>query len=199
MALINLAAQGHLRRKHPAGLLPGHVLVPGGLQAGEDGRRAGLRGHLRARHHRADQLGWCTSTCSPTAQPGRGSVPQMADVDLSFLNFVAFIAVIAVMVQLVEMVIEKTSTGLYHGARHLPAADRRQLLHPGRIAVPGGAQLHVPASRPCSGCRSGIGWMLAIVALAVDPGEDPLLQRTGGPARAGHDHAVDRADVDRAS
>jgi len=32
--------------------------------------------------------------------------PEMANVDLSFLNFVAFIAVIAAMVQLVEIVVE---------------------------------------------------------------------------------------------
>ena len=51
-------------------------------------------------------------------------------VDLSFLSFIVFIAVIAAIVQIVEMVVEKFSPELY-----LPAADRRELRHPGRFPV----------------------------------------------------------------
>ena len=92
--------------------------------------------------------------------------PQMADVDLSFLNFVAFIAVIAVMVQLVEMVIEKTSTGLYTALGiYLP-------LIAVNCSILGGSLFLVERNytfleSAVFGLGSGIGWMLAIVALAA--------------------------------
>ena len=92
--------------------------------------------------------------------------PQMADVDLSFLNFVAFIAVIAVMVQLVEMVIEKTSTGLYTALGiYLP-------LIAVNCSILGGSLFLVERNytfleSTVFGLGSGIGWMLAIVALAA--------------------------------
>ena len=99
-----------------------------------------------------DALGWVS--------------PQMADVDLSFLNFVAFIAVIAVMVQLVEMVIEKTSTGLYTALGiYLP-------LIAVNCSILGGSLFLVERNytfleSTVFGLGSGIGWMLAIVALAA--------------------------------
>ena len=92
--------------------------------------------------------------------------PQMADVDLSFLNFVAFIAVIAVMVQLVEMVIEKTSTALYTALGiYLP-------LIAVNCSILGGSLFLVERNytfleSTVFGLGSGIGWMLAIVALAA--------------------------------
>ena len=91
--------------------------------------------------------------------------PQMAEVDLSFLNFVAFIAVIAVMVQLVEMVIEKTSTGLYHALGiYLPLITVN-------CSILGGSLFMVERSYSFSesvvfGLSSGVGWALAIIALA---------------------------------
>lgn len=92
--------------------------------------------------------------------------PQMADVDLSFLNFVSFIAVIAVMVQLVEMVIEKTSTALYTALGiYLP-------LIAVNCSILGGALFLVERNytfleSTVFGLGSGIGWMLAIVAMAA--------------------------------
>ncbi len=92
--------------------------------------------------------------------------PQMADVDLSFLNFVAFIAVIAVMVQLVEMVIEKTSTALYTALGiYLP-------LIAVNCSILGGSLFLVERNytfleSTVFGLGSGIGWMLAIVAMAA--------------------------------
>ena len=92
--------------------------------------------------------------------------PQMVDVDLSFLNFVAFIAVIAVMVQLVEMVIEKTSTALYTALGiYLP-------LIAVNCSILGGSLFLVERNytfleSTVFGLGSGIGWMLAIVALAA--------------------------------
>jgi Na+-transporting NADH:ubiquinone oxidoreductase subunit E len=90
---------------------------------------------------------------------------EMAEVDLSFLNFVAFIAVIAVMVQLVEMVIEKTSTGLYHALGiYLPLITVN-------CSILGGSLFMVERSYSFSesvvfGLSSGFGWALAIIALA---------------------------------
>ena len=92
--------------------------------------------------------------------------PQMAAVDLSFLNFVAFIAVIAVMVQLVEMVIEKTSTALYTALGiYLP-------LIAVNCSILGGSLFLVERNytfleSTVFGLGSGIGWMLAIVAMAA--------------------------------
>lgn len=92
--------------------------------------------------------------------------PQMADVDLSFLNYVSFIAVIAVMVQLVEMVIEKTSTALYTALGiYLPLITVN-------CAILGGSLFLVERQynfieSTVFGIGSGIGWMLAIVAMAA--------------------------------
>jgi Na+-transporting NADH:ubiquinone oxidoreductase subunit E len=91
---------------------------------------------------------------------------EMAEVDLSFLNFVAFIAVIAVMVQLVEMVIEKTSTALYTALGiYLPLITVN-------CAILGGSLFLVERNytfleSTVFGLGSGIGWMLAIVAMAA--------------------------------
>jgi Na+-transporting NADH:ubiquinone oxidoreductase subunit E len=91
--------------------------------------------------------------------------PAMQDVDLSFLNFIAFIAVIAAMVQLVEMVIEKTSTSLYHALGiYLPLITVN-------CSILGGSLFMVERSYNFGesvvfGLSSGFGWALAIVALA---------------------------------
>lgn len=91
---------------------------------------------------------------------------DLATVDLSFLGFIMYIAVIAAMVQLVEMVIEKFSPALYGSLGiFLPLiAVNCAIL---------GASLWM-AERDYSiveatvfGFGSGIGWLLAIVALAA--------------------------------
>lgn len=100
---------------------------------------------------KSGSLGWISSS--------------MKDVDLSFLNFIAFIAIIAAMVQLVEMVIEKTSTGLYHALGiYLPLITVN-------CSILGGSLFMVERSYDFSesivfGLSSGIGWALAIIALA---------------------------------
>ncbi len=91
---------------------------------------------------------------------------DLATVDLSFLGFIMYIAVIAAMVQLVEMIIEKFSPALYGSLGiFLPLiAVNCAIL---------GASLWM-AERDYSiveatvfGFGSGIGWLLAIVALAA--------------------------------
>jgi Na+-transporting NADH:ubiquinone oxidoreductase subunit E len=95
-----------------------------------------------------------------------GISPALATVDLTFLSFIMYIAVIAAMVQLVEMIIEKFSPALYGSLGiFLPLiAVNCAIL---------GASLWM-AERDYSlveatvfGFGSGIGWLLAIVALAA--------------------------------
>ena len=91
---------------------------------------------------------------------------ELATVDLSFLTFIMYIAVIAAMVQLVEMVIEKVSPALYGSLGiFLP-------LIAVNCAILGGALFmnqrdYSLAEAAVFGFSSGIGWMLAIVALAA--------------------------------
>lgn len=92
--------------------------------------------------------------------------PQMVDVDLSFLNYVAFIAVIAVMVQLVEMVIEKSSTALYTALGiYLPLITVNCSILGGSLFLV--ERKYTFLESTVFGLGSGIGWMLAIVALAA--------------------------------
>lgn len=87
-------------------------------------------------------------------------------VDLSFLQFIMFIAVIASSVQLVEMVIEKFSPALYGSLGiFLP-------LIAVNCAILGSSLFMVPREYTFSesvvfGFSSGIGWLLAIIALAA--------------------------------
>ncbi|MBA3283959.1 MAG: NADH:ubiquinone reductase (Na(+)-transporting) subunit E [Bacteroidia bacterium] len=93
--------------------------------------------------------------------------PQFATVDLSFLSFIMFIAVIASMVQLVEMVVEKFSPALYGALGiFLP-------LIAVNCAILGGSlfmqerDYHSIAEASVFGLGSGVGWFLAIVAIAA--------------------------------
>lgn len=92
--------------------------------------------------------------------------PDFATVDLSFLNLIMFIAIIAAMVQLVEMVIEKASPALYGSLGiFLP-------LIAVNCAILGGSLFMVQRDYTLGeatvfGFGSGIGWLLAIVALAA--------------------------------
>jgi Na+-transporting NADH:ubiquinone oxidoreductase subunit E len=91
--------------------------------------------------------------------------PEFANIDLTFLQFIVFISVIAAIVQLTEMAVEKFSPALYGTLGiFLP-------LIAVNCSVLGAALFMV--SRPYNlaeatvyGLGSGIGWMLAIVALA---------------------------------
>lgn len=90
---------------------------------------------------------------------------DFASVDLNFLQFIVFIAVIAAMVQLTEMAVEKFSPALYGTLGiFLP-------LIAVNCSVLGAALFMVGrpynlAEATVFGFGSGIGWLLAIVALA---------------------------------
>jgi len=92
--------------------------------------------------------------------------PQFAEVDLSFLQYIMFIAIIAAMVQLVEMVIEKVSPALYVSLGiFLPLiAVNCAILGSSLFMV---QREYTLAESTVYGFSSGIGWFLAIVALAA--------------------------------
>ena len=93
--------------------------------------------------------------------------PEYAELDLSFLSFIMFIAVIASMVQLVEMIVEKFAPALYGALGiFLP-------LIAVNCAILGGSlfmqikDFSVITESAIYGFGSGIGWLLAIVAIAA--------------------------------
>jgi Na+-transporting NADH:ubiquinone oxidoreductase subunit E len=91
---------------------------------------------------------------------------DFASVDLSFLQFIMFIAVIASIVQLVEMIIEKFSPALYGSLGiFLPLiAVNCSILGASLFMVP---REYTFVEATVFGFTSGIGWYLAIIALAA--------------------------------
>jgi Na+-transporting NADH:ubiquinone oxidoreductase subunit E len=92
---------------------------------------------------------------------------EYASIDLSFLSFILFIAVIASMVQLVEMIVERFSPALYGALGiFLP-------LIAVNCSILGGAlfmqerQYATIGDATAFGLGSGVGWFLAIVAIAA--------------------------------
>jgi Na+-transporting NADH:ubiquinone oxidoreductase subunit E len=92
---------------------------------------------------------------------------SFAEVDLSFLSFILFIAVVAAIVQLVEMVVEKFAPALYGALGiFLP-------LIAVNCSILGGAlfmqerQYSTIAEATSFALGSGVGWFLAIVAIAA--------------------------------
>ncbi|MUP44292.1 NADH:ubiquinone reductase (Na(+)-transporting) subunit E [Gramella sp. BOM4] len=92
---------------------------------------------------------------------------EYADVDLSFLSFIMFIAVIASMVQLVEMIVEKFAPALYGALGiFLPLIAVNCAILGGSLFMQqkdfGGISEAITY-----GLGSGIGWFLAILAIAA--------------------------------
>ena len=93
--------------------------------------------------------------------------PEYANIDLGFLSFIMFIAVIASMVQLVEMIVEKFAPALYGALGiFLP-------LIAVNCSILGGALFMQDRQYPSIGeatvfgLGSGVGWWIAIVAIAA--------------------------------
>ncbi|UII32675.1 NADH:ubiquinone reductase (Na(+)-transporting) subunit E [Fulvivirga ulvae] len=88
------------------------------------------------------------------------------EVNLEFLQFIMFIAIIAAMVQLVEMIIEKFSPSLYGSLGiFLPLiAVNCAILGSSLFMI---QRDYLLSEATVFGFGSGIGWMLAIVALAA--------------------------------
>jgi len=93
--------------------------------------------------------------------------PDYAGIDLSFLSFIIFIAVIASITQLVEMVVEKFSPGLYNSLGiFLPLIAVNCAILGGSLFMQERAY-ETLAQATVFGLGSGLGWFLAIVALAA--------------------------------
>lgn len=90
-----------------------------------------------------------------------------ATVDLSFLSFILFIAIIASMVQLVEMVVEKFAPALYSSLGiFLPLIAVNCAILGGSLFMQQKQFVNV-GEATVYGLGSGLGWLLAIVALAA--------------------------------
>ncbi|MAD50414.1 MAG: NADH:ubiquinone reductase (Na(+)-transporting) subunit E [Flavobacteriales bacterium] len=92
---------------------------------------------------------------------------SFVDVDLSFLSFIMFIAIIASMVQLVEMIVEKFSPALYGSLGiFLPLIAVNCAILGGSLFMQERAYTNI-VEATVFGLGSGIGWFLAIVAIAA--------------------------------
>ena len=92
---------------------------------------------------------------------------KFATVDLSFLSFILFIAVIAAIVQVVEMVVEKFMPSLYSSLGiFLPLIAVNCAILGGALFMQQRDFANVGESAVYA-LGSGLGWYLAIVALAA--------------------------------
>ncbi|MCZ4407478.1 NADH:ubiquinone reductase (Na(+)-transporting) subunit E [Cryomorphaceae bacterium 1068] len=92
---------------------------------------------------------------------------SFATVDLSFLSFILFIAVIASMVQLVEMIVEKFAPALYGALGiFLPLIAVNCSILGGALFMQERQYTNI-GDATVFGLGSGVGWFLAIVAIAA--------------------------------
>jgi Na+-transporting NADH:ubiquinone oxidoreductase subunit E len=99
-----------------------------------------------------------------------GLSPELASVDLTFLSFIVYIAVIAAMVQLVEMIIEKFSPALYGSLGiFLPLIAVNCAILGASLWM--AERDYTITEATVFGFSSGIGWLLAIVALGSYQGK----------------------------
>lgn len=93
--------------------------------------------------------------------------PEYAGIDLSFLSFIVFIAVIAAIVQIVEMVVEKFAPALYSSLGiFLPLIAVNCAILGGSLFMQERGYANLGEATVFA-LGSGIGWFLAIVALAA--------------------------------
>ena len=101
---------------------------------------------------------------------GNRDTPELsvyADYDLSFLSFILFIATIATMVQLVEIIVEKFSPSLYNSLGiFLPLIAVNCAILGGSLFMQS-REIETAGLALNYGFSSGIGWFLAIVAIAA--------------------------------
>ena len=93
--------------------------------------------------------------------------PEYAAYDLSFLSFIMFIATIATMVQLVEIIVEKFSPALYNSLGiFLPLIAVNCAILGGSLFMQS-REIQSLGLAFNYGISSGIGWFLAILAIAA--------------------------------
>lgn len=110
---------------------------------------------------------WCINEY--ILQPGslRWLGAEYADADLSFLGLIMFIAVIAALVQILEMAIEKLSPSLYAGLGIFLPLIAVNCAILGGVLFMQQREFSNAWTATVYGVGSGIGWLLAIVALAA--------------------------------
>ena len=92
---------------------------------------------------------------------------EFADYDLGFLSFIMFIATIATMVQLVEIIVEKFSPSLYNSLGiFLPLIAVNCAILGGSLFMQS-REIESLGLAVNYGISSGIGWFLAILAIAA--------------------------------
>jgi len=93
--------------------------------------------------------------------------PSFIDVDLSFLSFIVFIAVIASMTQLVEMIVERFAPALYANLGiFLPLIAVNCAILGASLFMQERNYANV-GEATAFGVGGGVGWFLAIVAMAA--------------------------------
>ncbi len=101
---------------------------------------------------------------------GNSETPKLSayyGYDLSFLSFILFIATIATMVQLVEIIVEKFSPSLYNSLGiFLPLIAVNCAILGGSLFMQS-REIESLSLALNYGVSSGIGWFLAIVAIAA--------------------------------
>ncbi len=92
---------------------------------------------------------------------------EYASYDLSFLSFIMFIATIATMVQLVEIIVEKFAPALYNSLGiFLPLIAVNCAILGGSLFMQS-REIPTISLATVYGLGSGIGWFLAILAIAA--------------------------------
>lgn len=92
--------------------------------------------------------------------------PALAEVDLSFLTFLGFIGTIAAAVQLVELFVDRYVPRLYHSLGvFLPLIAVNCAILGGSLFM--AERQYTLVESAVFGLGSGVGWALAIVALAA--------------------------------
>jgi Na+-transporting NADH:ubiquinone oxidoreductase subunit E len=93
--------------------------------------------------------------------------PDLATADLSFLSFILFIAVVAATVQLVEMIVEKFSPALYGALGiFLPLIAVNCSILGGALFMQERQYVNIIEATSFA-LGSGVGWFLAIAAIAA--------------------------------
>ncbi|MCK9625612.1 MAG: NADH:ubiquinone reductase (Na(+)-transporting) subunit E [Bacteroidales bacterium] len=92
---------------------------------------------------------------------------DLATTDLSFLSFIVFIAVVAAIVQVVEMVVEKFAPSLYSSLGiFLPLIAVNCAILGGSLFMQERGYANIGEAFTF-GFGSGVGWFLAIIAIAA--------------------------------
>lgn len=92
---------------------------------------------------------------------------EYAETDLSFLGLIMFIAVIAALVQILEMVIERYSPSLYNSLGIFLPLIAVNCAILGAVLFMQQREFDNAWTATVYGAGSGIGWLLAITALAA--------------------------------